>query len=88
MLGARARQRESTGKTSRKGVPEGAATQLFAATAPELEGKGALYLEDAQVSGTTPPAGGIGCAPYALDPEAARRLWAVSEEMVGQSFDL
>jgi NAD(P)-dependent dehydrogenase (short-subunit alcohol dehydrogenase family) len=88
LLGARARQREAAGKTSRKGVPEGAATQLFAATAPELDGKGALYLEDAQVSGTTPPPGGIGCAPYALDPEAARRLWTVSEAMIGQSFDL
>ena len=23
---------------------------------------------------------------FAIDPEAAKRLWAVSEEMVGQSF--
>jgi NAD(P)-dependent dehydrogenase (short-subunit alcohol dehydrogenase family) len=86
MLGARARQRESTGKTSRKSIPEGAATQLFAATAPELEGRGGLYLEDAQVSGTTACPGGIGCAPYALDPPAAERLWAVSETAVGEHF--
>jgi hypothetical protein len=25
---------------------------------------------------------------YAVDPEAAKRLWAVSEELVGRTFDL
>jgi NAD(P)-dependent dehydrogenase (short-subunit alcohol dehydrogenase family) len=86
MLGARAKQREASGQTSFKTVPQGAATQLFAATAPELEGKGGLYLEDSQISGTTPCPGGIGCAAYALDPEAAKRLWDVSEAAVGERF--
>lgn len=88
MLGARAKQRQASGQTSFKTIPQGAATQLFAATAPELEGKGGLYLEDCQISGTSACPGGIGCAPYALDPEAASRLWEVSESAVGERFEL
>jgi hypothetical protein len=26
--------------------------------------------------------------PWAADPEAAARLWSISEEMVGEKFDL
>ncbi len=87
MLGERARQRAESGKTSFKQIPQGAATQLYAATAPELEGRGGLYLEDCQVSGVEPCPGGAGCAAYALDPEAAARLWALSEQTVGERFD-
>ncbi|MGH0029404.1 MAG: oxidoreductase [Myxococcota bacterium] len=72
-----------------KPVEAGAATQVYAATAPELEGRGVLYLEDCHVAevkdGESLP---DGVRPFAVDPEAARRLWSVSEEMVGQSFDL
>ena len=88
LLVARAKEREASGKTTRKSIPEGAATQLFAATAPELEGKGGLYLEDAQISGTTPCPGGIGCSEYALDPAAAERLWTLSEETLGERFEI
>lgn len=28
-----------------------------------------------------------GHRPYALDPERARRLWALSEDRVGERFD-
>jgi NAD(P)-dependent dehydrogenase (short-subunit alcohol dehydrogenase family) len=86
MLGERARQRAESGKTSFKEIPRGAATQLYAATAPELEGRGGLYLEDCQISGVEPCPGGAGCAAYALDPEAAARLWALSEATLGGSF--
>ena len=71
-----------------KAVEAGAATQVYAATAPELEGRGAIYLEDCQVSGTTPPDGSLGCSAYALDPDNAARLWAYSEELLGEEFDL
>ena len=70
-----------------KTVPAGAATSVFAATAPELEGRGGLYLEDcgvAQPAGEDSP--GAGYAPHALDPEAARTLWQLSEELVGERF--
>jgi NAD(P)-dependent dehydrogenase (short-subunit alcohol dehydrogenase family) len=88
LMRERARQREARGQSSRKTIPQGAATQLWAATAPELEGRGGLYLEDCQVSGVEPCPGGIGCQPWALDPAAAARLWSVSEALLGQGFDL
>ncbi len=59
-------------------TPEGgAATSLWAATAPELADVGGVYLEDCHVSEALP---------YATDPEAAVRLWAMSEGFVEQSF--
>jgi len=73
-----------------KTVEAGAATEVYAATAPELEGRGGLYLEDCQVSAPagSQPEGLLGIAPHALDPEAAKQLWTLSEELVGESFDL
>jgi NAD(P)-dependent dehydrogenase (short-subunit alcohol dehydrogenase family) len=82
----RAAERSSGGSMSWKTVEQGAATQVWAATAPELEGRGGLYLEDVQISGVKPPAGSDGCSAYALDPANAERLWARSEEMLGERF--
>jgi hypothetical protein len=71
-----------------KTIPAGAATSVWAATAPELEGRGGLYLEDC---GIAEPAGGEGAgtgyAPHAFDSEAAKGLWNASEELVGERFD-
>lgn len=61
-----------------KTIPQGAATSVWAATAPQLEGRGGGYLAD--VSEATKP------RPWAIDPVAAQRLWAMSEEMVGETF--
>jgi NAD(P)-dependent dehydrogenase (short-subunit alcohol dehydrogenase family) len=70
-----------------KTVPAGAATSVYAATAPELEGRGGLYLEDAQVSELRTDEGAeTGYEAWAMDPEAARRLWEVSEETLGVTF--
>lgn len=63
-------------------VPTGAATQVWAATSPELEGRGGLYLEDCSIAGPTPGDGSTGYAPYAMDPDAARLLWEWSEREV------
>lgn len=70
-----------------KTVPAGAATSVYAATAPELEGRGGLYLYDCTVSELAQPDSEITdlVRPYAVDPEAAEKLWAISEEMVNQS---
>lgn len=72
---------------SMKPVEAGAATSVFTATAPELEGRGGLYLEDCHVAeiDDTENAGG-GVRSYAVDAENARQLWAVSEKMVGETF--
>jgi NAD(P)-dependent dehydrogenase (short-subunit alcohol dehydrogenase family) len=83
------RQRSPGGRLQLKSVEAGAATAVYAATAPELEGRGGLYLEDcgvAKVDDAEDAAGGV--RSYALDPDAAKRLWSASEEMVGQSFPL
>jgi len=68
---------------------QGAATQVWAATAPELDGRGGLYLEDCHVAGPSPDSNApAGYAPWALDAAGAERLWGMSEEMVGERFEL
>jgi len=83
------RARASGGGGIRWKKPEnGAATQVWAATAPELEGRGGLYLEDCHVAGPSRDLNAQqGYAPWGLDSDGAKRLWPVSEEMVGQKFD-
>jgi len=72
-----------------KSVEAGAATSVFAATAPELEGRGALYLEDCHVATVNDAADALdGVKSYALDAANAERLWALSEELVGERFAL
>ena len=83
------RNRAPGGQLRMKSVAAGAATSVFAATAPELEGRGGLYLEDCQVAQVDDaPDASRGVRSYALDPAAAKRLWSISEESVGQSFSL
>ena len=68
-----------------KTVEAGAATSLFAATAPELEGRGGLYLEDCHVAAMNDaPDARDGVKSYAIDPALAERLWSLSEAAVGQ----
>jgi NAD(P)-dependent dehydrogenase (short-subunit alcohol dehydrogenase family) len=81
------RARQPSGELKFKSIAAGAATSAYAATARELEGKGGLYLEDchvAEVEDSPTAAGGV--RSYALDSEAAARLWQVSEELVEQRF--
>ena len=52
--------------------------------APDLEGVGGRYLEDCAIAAPwTEEAPMSGYMPYALDPERAERLWAVSEKLIG-----
>ena len=63
---------------------QGASTSVWAAVGDELEGVGGLYLEDlAQAMPAGPDTGYFGVKPYALDPDAADRLWALSVETTG-----
>jgi NAD(P)-dependent dehydrogenase (short-subunit alcohol dehydrogenase family) len=89
---------DAEGNDLREGwkTPEqGAATTIWAAVAPELQGVSGKYLEDCAVA--TPlahadrPLGGHYDArgqlrghyqPYALDPQNAERLWALSERLL------
>ena len=72
-----------------KTVESGAATSVFAATAPELEGRGGLYLEDCHVAQVNDAPDALdGVKSYALDVANADRLWEVSEKLVGERFAL
>ncbi|MFJ6838391.1 SDR family NAD(P)-dependent oxidoreductase [Streptomyces sp. NPDC091209] len=67
-----------------KTVEQGAATSVLLAASPTVDGITGRYFEDcAQAEQVTERAGAVaGVAPYALDPENAARLWAVSEALV------
>jgi NAD(P)-dependent dehydrogenase (short-subunit alcohol dehydrogenase family) len=70
-----------------KSVEAGAATAVFTATAPELVGRGGLYLEDCHVAHVNDAPDALdGVKSYALDPENAERLWDVSEKLAGGRF--
>ncbi len=66
---------------------EGASTGLWAATAPELEQRGGVYCEDCSVKGVVPAdhrdarTGGV--KEWAIDVEAAERLWELSVSATG-----
>jgi len=68
-----------------KTVEQGAATQVWAATSAQLNGKGGLYCEDCDVAsrdvGAEPSF--VGVRAHAVDCEAARRLWRMSADLTG-----
>ncbi|GLY91525.1 SDR family NAD(P)-dependent oxidoreductase [Actinoallomurus iriomotensis] len=70
---------------------QGAATSVFAATSPLLDGIGGVYLKDNDISPLdTPRPMSFGAeqdipsdvVPHAVDPESARRLWELSEQLL------
>lgn len=74
---------------SLKTIPQGAATTIWAATSQLLNSIGGVYCENvdiANLSSNTAIIGGI--KPYSLDELNAKRLWKLSEEMTGITFDL
>ncbi|MFI9486464.1 SDR family NAD(P)-dependent oxidoreductase [Promicromonospora sp. NPDC052451] len=78
----------------KKTVQQGASTSVFAATSPLLAGIGGVYLKDNDVSPLDPEPQDIDFAteqnppatvvPHAIDPGSARRLWTLSEELLGR----
>jgi NAD(P)-dependent dehydrogenase (short-subunit alcohol dehydrogenase family) len=77
---------ESGGATapSWKTPEQGAATSVLVATSPLLYGVGGRYFEDCNEAEINQPGTRRGVAPYALDPQAAERLWQVSVETLGE----
>jgi NAD(P)-dependent dehydrogenase (short-subunit alcohol dehydrogenase family) len=72
--------------TDFKTPSQGAATGLWAATSPLLDGRGGLYLEDcdvARVSAPDQPMDDGGVREYAIDAGAAARLWDLSIAATG-----
>ncbi|MGR6968556.1 SDR family NAD(P)-dependent oxidoreductase [Streptomyces cynarae] len=63
---------------------QGAATQVWAATSPRLDGMGGLYCEDCDIAEPAPADGGrSGVKDWAVDPEQAARLWEMSADLTG-----
>ena|SRR6266498_3060971 len=62
-----------------KDQDQGAATMLVAAFDPALDDAKGVYLSDCQIA--TP-------ADHARDESAAEKLWKLSEDLVGQKFEI
>ncbi len=78
--------RAPAGALKRKSVPAGAATSVWAATSPDLAGRGGIYLEDVHIAEPAVEGDPGGVSPHATDPEQAKRLWTWSEEQIGQQI--
>jgi NAD(P)-dependent dehydrogenase (short-subunit alcohol dehydrogenase family) len=61
---------------------QGAATSVLLASSPLLDGVGGRYFEDCNEAEPNRPGSRRGVARYALDLEAAERLWQVSLDML------
>jgi NAD(P)-dependent dehydrogenase (short-subunit alcohol dehydrogenase family) len=75
---ARVHIEDDSGSFHWKTLEQGAATAVLLATSPLLDGIGGRYFEDCNEAGPSQPGTGRGVAPYALDPDAAARLWEIS----------
>lgn len=69
-----------------KSLQQGAATTVWAASSPDLARRGGIYLENCQIAHAA-AGGNTGVESYAVDATSAERLWTLSEELVGQSFE-
>jgi NAD(P)-dependent dehydrogenase (short-subunit alcohol dehydrogenase family) len=74
-----------------KTVEQGAATSVWCATSPQLVGMGGVYCQNSDIaplvsdSLAANPIGSmaLGVMPHAVDPDAADRLWSLSEQLLG-----
>ena len=73
-----------------KTVEQGAATTVWCAASASLQGMGGVYCEDVDIARAVDADSteDFGVRPWATDPEAAQRLWAVSETLAGVPFQL
>ena len=76
-----------------KDAEQGAATSVWCATSPQLEGKGGVYCMDADIAevisefdlqGVDQEVRGV--LPWAIDPDLAEQLWHLSEKLTGVKF--
>lgn len=78
-----------------KSVPQGAATHVWCAVSPQLDGKGGVFCADCDITPVLSENDSVdlasedrskripGVHAYAIDPGAADELWRRSEEMTG-----
>lgn len=77
-----------------KTIPQGAATTVWCATSPMLNDIGGVYCEDSDIAeldlgnfGKDNGLGTRGVQPYSLDETNAKKLWTLTEEMTGITFE-
>jgi NAD(P)-dependent dehydrogenase (short-subunit alcohol dehydrogenase family) len=70
-----------------KTVEQGAATTIWAAVSPQLNGKGGVYCEDCDIAPMVPADSKLssGVRPWAVDKAAAEALWILSEKLIAMS---
>jgi NAD(P)-dependent dehydrogenase (short-subunit alcohol dehydrogenase family) len=78
-----ARVRGQGGAPVWKTAQQGAATSALLAASPLVEGVGGRYFEDCNEAEPHREGTRTGVADYALDPDAAVRLWDISRNLVG-----
>lgn len=67
-----------------KTVEQGAATSVWCATSPRLDGLGGVYSEDCDIAIVNNPSmGRKGVSPWACDPDSAEYLWQLSVAWTG-----
>jgi len=73
-----------------KTIEQGAATSVWCATNPALNGMGGVYCEDCNIAEavTADSLKGNGVRPWAIDPELAKKLWLLSEDLTGVKFKI
>ena len=71
-----------------KTVSGGASTSVWCATSPMLAAGGGVYCEDCNIAAAVPAddPSFAGVRPWAIDPDAAERLWTLSERLLGETF--
>lgn len=73
-----------------KTIEQGAATSVWCATSPQLNGMCGVYCENCDIApladdaATTNKVGSLalGVMPHAIDPEVADALWKISEQLI------
>jgi NAD(P)-dependent dehydrogenase (short-subunit alcohol dehydrogenase family) len=77
-------------QNNKKTPQQGAATSVWCATSPLLEGLGGVYCADCEIARALPSDDSTelhGVRPRAIDPVAAGRLWTLSEQLTSATLD-
>ena len=73
-----------------KTIRQGAATSIWVATSPDLNGVGGAYCEDCHVAEKVAADSDVPfeVRPWATDPVLAKCLWNISEALTGVTFSI
>jgi NAD(P)-dependent dehydrogenase (short-subunit alcohol dehydrogenase family) len=88
-------EKNSEGNSEKQNIEQGAATSVWCATSPQLEGKGGVYCMNVDIANAIPASSLTGefnqvltgVLPWAIDPKLAEKLWKLSEDLIGIIFE-